>query len=105
MKMIIRDLRRILRLGIWERRTWKFVFQYLWNGYSDMDTWSVDWYVANKLQPVLHRFTDVCYGPRTKRMARLAAAENDRYVETNASCIYTETFQRRVCDKLTWFWW
>lgn len=109
MLMLLSDLRQILKLGVKDRRTWRFFFQHLWRGWSDLDTWNIDLYVARKVQPVMKRYSEYSFNlistPGHRRAVLLACREIDRYVESDASCEYTLKFQRRFADKLTYFWW
>lgn len=57
--MFFDGLQTLLSLGWRRRRTWRFVFQYLWNGWSDFDTWNVDSYLANKAYPVMKRYAEI----------------------------------------------
>lgn len=105
MKMMFADLKNIFRLGWRERRTWRFFFQYLWWGYTDQDTWSVDYYVARKLKHVFPRF-------RSLSDSRILAPADDYKDIQDEIDLYVadgghdnERFQAKVSNRLIEFWW
>lgn len=105
MKMMFADLKEIFSLGWRNRRTWRFFVQYLWWGYTDQDTWSVDYYVARKLKHVFPRYL-MWYERWTAddpNDYRRVQDEIDLYV-ADGGCD-TERFQEKVGNRLTEFWW
>lgn len=105
MKMLFADLKQIFSLGWRSSRTWMFFFQYLWWGYTDQDTWSVDYYVARKLQHVFPRYRSW--------NDRWAISPSDDYKEIQDEIdLYVadggcdnERFQEKVSNRLIEFWW
>ena len=105
MLRMISELRLLWSYGGF-RRKWKFIFQYLWRGWSDADTWSVDSYVVRMSQPVMHRYMELVDG-------FIVIDEDLQKIHDDAiNAIDTleddwdlEKLQRDYFDKLTWFWW
>jgi len=107
MKMMINDLRRIFGLGIFHRRTWRYFFQYLWNGWSDMDTWAIDWYIAKKIQPILERFDEIDsdWTEQSEDWVGLKARAlktNEEYARGGHKIA---EWHKNVAVHLTKFWW
>lgn len=107
MLMFIDDIRRIASIGLLKKRTWRFFLQYLWRGYSDVDTWSVDYYVARKLKYVFPTFRAAhdgfCGRSDRTRDYVLIEQEINAYVESGG--VDNERFQEKVSNRLIEFWW
>ncbi len=113
MKMMIFDIRRIFKLSWKRKRTWGYLFQYLWNGYSDIDTWSVDYYVACKALPVMEQYRKVAPSG-----IRIDSEDQIELEEALVACrgmaygnppllekYYGEDFQLKFSNILRKFWW
>lgn len=107
MKMFIEDLKHIFDLGFFHKRTWRFFFQYLVHGWSDQDTWAMDYYVARKIQPVLKRCV------RIQKNCLLLTNEDIKQLdiiiktcdEFIAEQVFEDEFHKKVLMNLINMWW
>lgn len=52
-----------MKLGLFDKRRYRFFWQRLTKGYSDNETWSLDYYLPKLILPRLKRFKQItiCY--------------------------------------------